>query len=518
MTAQLESISPGQPHDQRVHAPLDLFVGGQWEPAQSGEVFDSIDPFTGQPWVQAASAGEADVDRAVSAARAAFEGPWSRTPPAERGRLLRVLADLIVRDAERLAHIETRDNGKLIRETSGLMASQVPQLLHYFAGAADKIAGDTLPTSDPAYFVYTLREPVGVVAAIVPWNNPIFILLMKVAPALAAGCTVVAKTADQTPVSTLALAELFEEAGFPPGVFNVLTGPGLPAGRLLVQHPDVDKVSFTGSTATGKSVMKDAADHLAEVTLELGGKSPNIVFADADIDAAVNGVVAGVFASSGQMCIAGGRLLVQQDIHDDFVARLAARASQIRLGDPLDHESEMGPLVSERQLQRVLELVQSAQDEGAVLVCGGKRPTDERLRDGYFIEPTIFAGVSSGMRLAREEAFGPVLVVIPFKDEPEAIAIANDTLYGLASGVWTLNVQRAHRMAKAIRSGVEWINCYRNVGPNVPFGGMKQSGFGRENGMEAMNSFLQTKSVWMELSGATRDPFAMPTAPAPARS
>lgn len=491
--------------------PLRMFIGGAWVAARSGATLASIDPCSGTSWTAAPAADEADVDDAVRAARAAMDGDWGALTGFQRATLLLRLAELVARDADRLAAIESHDNGKLIRETRAVM-SQVPVWLRFYAGLADKLDGRTLPTADPNVLVYTVREPVGVVAAIVPWNNPIMMLTMKAAPALAAGCAVVAKPADQTPASTLAFAALVEEAGFPAGALNVLTGPGLPAGSALARHPGVDRVSFTGSTAVGSAVMKDAAEHVAQISLELGGKSPNVVFADADLDAAANGVIAGVFASSGQMCIAGGRLLVERSVHDELVRRISERAERIVLGDQMDPVSEMGPLVSEQQLERVLGLVASAAAEGGRVVTGGRRAAGPGLDEGYFVEPTVVADVAPGSRIAREEVFGPVLAVIPFDGEDEAVRLANDTPFGLASGVWTRDIQRGHRVAGRIRAGVVWVNCYRNTSPNVPFGGVGQSGFGRENGSQAVHDYTEEKAVWIELSGATRDPFSIPGA------
>jgi (Z)-2-((N-methylformamido)methylene)-5-hydroxybutyrolactone dehydrogenase len=483
-----------------------LFINGRFEEGQNGS-FPTTDPYRGTAWASVAAAGPADVDRAVAAARGALVGPWGAMTGAERGACMRRLAELVRRDADELARIETRDNGKLLREMAGQVAL-LPQYLEYYAGWADKIHGEVVPTEKPNFLVYTVEEPIGVVAAITAWNSPLLLLHFKLAPALAAGCTFIVKPAEQTSVSTLKFAALATEAGFPDGVLNVVSGDGPLVGSALARHPGVDKVSFTGSTATGISVAHDAAEHLAPVSLELGGKSSNVIFDDADIEAAVNGVVAGVFAASGQTCQAGSRVVVHEGAVDEVAALLVERAEAIRLGDPADPLTEMGPLAFREQHEKVLNYIRLGVDDGGTVLAGGG-PPDGELADGMFIAPTLFRGLPSDARLNQEEIFGPVASIIPFSTEEEAVRLANDVSYGLAAGIWTRDVQRAHRVARQVHAGTVWINAYRLVSPSVPFGGFKSSGYGREGGRRGIDEFLETKSVWVELSGSTRDPFKL---------
>ncbi|SDP22515.1 aldehyde dehydrogenase (NAD+) [Streptomyces sp. cf386] len=483
----------------------ELFIDGESREATDGEWFPTDNPYLGTPWAQIAKGTSQDVDDAVRAAdRALRTGPWAELTASARGALLRRLGDTVTAHARDLAELEVRDNGKLFTEMHGQVA-YLAEWFHYYGGLADKIEGSVPPLDKKGYFAYTRKEPVGVVAVITPWNSPLLLLAWKIAPALAAGCTVVVKPSEFTSASTLVLARLFHEAGLPPGVLNVVTGFGQDVGAALVEHPLVRKVSFTGSDATGRRINESAARDFKHVSLELGGKSPNIVFADADLEAAVNGAVSGIFAATGQTCIAGSRLLVQTGVHDEVVGRLVELAGTARMGDPMDEATQVGPITTPAQYAKVLDYIGIARREGARLALGGRAAA----RGGWFVEPTVFTGVHSSMRIAQEEVFGPVLAVIPFEDEDEAVEIADDSRYGLGAGVWTSDIGRAFRMADLIRSGTVWVNTYRAVSYLTPFGGFKDSGLGRENGIAAVAAYLEDKSVWINTGAPTGNPFVL---------
>ena len=486
-----------------------LRIGGQSVDPAASQWFETQNPFTGEAWAEIPKCDASDVDRAVQAAHAALtEGPWAEMTATQRGLLLHRLGGLIARDAQRLAEIEVRDNGKLFAEMRGQL-EYIPQWYYYYGGLADKIEGSVPPMDKKGYFAFTRHEPLGVVAAITPWNSPLMLASWKIAPALAAGCTVVIKPSEFTSASTLEFAELFDEAGFPPGVINVVTGFGKDVGSALVEHPLVRKISFTGSDATGRLINEQAARHFKHTSMELGGKSPNIVFEDADLEQAVFGAISGIFAATGQTCIAGSRLLVQDSIYDAFVAKLLEIARTAKMGDPMDAGTQVGPVTTPPQYRKVLEYLDIARGEGAKLLLGGSAAKRPECGSGWFVEPTIFGDVTNDMRIAQEEVFGPVLSIIRFEDEADAVAIANDVRFGLAAAVWTADIGRALRMSEKLQAGTVWVNTYRAVSFMAPFGGYKDSGLGRENGADAIREYLQVKTVWINSGAVTGNPFVM---------
>jgi acyl-CoA reductase-like NAD-dependent aldehyde dehydrogenase len=485
-----------------------LFIGGEWIESHSGRHLDAVNPFNQEVWATVPEADPADVDRAVAAARRTFDQTWSKMSGLARAQMMNRLADLLDQHAHRMAVLESTDNGKVIRETENQMHFAARNY-RFFAGYADKLYGEVIPLDNPALLDYTLREPVGVCALIIAWNSPMQLLANKLAPALAAGNTVVVKPSEHASVTTLEFAKLVEAAGFPAGVFNVVTG-GPAVGDYLTRHPGVDKISFTGGPGTGRVIARNASENLVPVTLELGGKSPNIIFADANLPRAITGAVAGIFAASGQSCIAGSRLLVERAVYNQVMDELVRRARRIRLGNPLEPATEMGPVANQPQYERIVDRIQQGITEGARLVTGGT-VKDPGLERGYFIAPTVFGDVAPEMTIAQEEIFGPVLSVIPFDTEDQAVSIANATNYGLAAGVWTENLSRAHRLARALKAGTVWVNTYRTSAAQAPFGGVKRSGYGRERGWHALAEYLVVKNVMIDLSQEDRDPFSIRT-------
>lgn len=476
-----------------------LLIGGRWVAAASGKTFENLNPTTTEVLAQVAEAEAEDVGRAVAAARAAFEnGPWGRMPGAERGRVLLRIADLLERDASAIARLESEDNGRPIRETSA-QARIIPRWFRYFAGWADKIEGETIPVEGP-YLNYTVRVPLGVIGQITPWNHPLLIATKKIAPALAAGNTIVLKPSELAPLSVLEFGRICQEAGLPDGALNIVPGFGQTAGRAICEHPDVAKIDFTGSTATGQAIARLASGTMKRLSCELGGKAPNIVFPDADLEAAVNGALFAGFIAQGQTCVQGARLFLHAAIHDEFLERLLDKAGKIRVGDPLESDTQMGPQISRAQLEKIDRYVEIGREEGARVVLGGTYPEDQALRQGFFYTPTVLGGVRNGMRIAQEEIFGPVVAAIRFDDEVEAVREANAIPFGLGAGVWTRDVRRAHRVAEGIRAGIVWINDYHRIDPASPWGGFKMSGYGRENGLEAIRHCTEVKSVWVSMN------------------
>ena len=485
-----------------------MFINGEWSDSENNNTFESINPSTGKPWAVIPEASANDVNQAVTSAYNAFnEGEWSKITPTQRGKYLRKLGELLADKSEELGKIESIDTGKLLKETRW-QAKYIAEYFHYYAGLADKIEGATLPIDKPDMYAFNVREPLGVVAAIVPWNSQLFLVAVKIGPALAAGNTVVLKASEHASAAMLEFGKVIQEAGFPPGVVNIISGHGDPCGKTLTTHPLVHRISFTGGPNTARHVIRNSAENFAEVSLELGGKSPFIVFDDADLESAVNGSIAGIFGASGQSCVAGSRVYLHEKIADKFLDKMVSLASSIKIGDPLLDETQMGPLATQGQMKLIEGEISQAKNEGANILHGGKKPTN--LNGGGFYEPTIVDCNDQKMKIVDTELFGPVLSVLRFKSEEEAIKLANDTKYGLAAGVFTKNGARSLRVTKALRAGIVWVNTYRVVSPIAPFGGYKDSGYGRESGMQAIHDYTRIKTVWINTSDEPMsNPFQM---------